>query len=129
MGPFSGSPRAAMDRYSAAVLGILHDNINELRAAGERAKALGKPAQFAMIGDILGRLGLRYLELSLGKKLHFNVNIRNQDQLPDFRALPPEVQERLNVALDAVEAFERGRVIPAKALASRRLDSGEGRVT
>lgn len=111
-----------MDRHSAAILGILHDNINELRATGATAQQAGQTRTFALIADILGRLGLRYLELSLGKKMSFNVNIRTQDDLPDFRTLPPEVQERLNVALDAVEEFQKGRIITAKALTSTRVD-------
>jgi len=111
-----------MDRYAAAVLGILHDNINELRGAAERAKKAGKDSQLADIADILGRLGFRYLELTLGKKMSFNVNIRTQEDLPDYRALPAEVRSQLDGALDAIEEYQKGRVLPAKALSSAKVE-------
>jgi len=124
VGPFGRSTRAAMDEASAAVLAILHDTINELRDAAEVAKAGHNLRAQALIGDILGRLGLRYLELSLGRKLSLNVNVRSQDDLFDYRTVPAEVRARLDQALDAVDDFQRARALPARALSSERGEHG-----
>jgi len=113
-----------MDEASAAVLAILHDTINELRDAAEVAKAGHNLRAQALIGDILGRLGLRYLELSLGRKLSLNVNVRSQDDLFDYRTVPAEVRARLDQALDAVDDFQRARALPARALSSERGEHG-----
>lgn len=115
MGPSSGTTRAALDRGAPIVLAILHDNLNKLVRAANQAHADQKLGLEGDLRDVLNRGGFRYLELTLGKKMQFNVNLRTQDDLVNLRAMPPAMRAEVDRALDAIEAFEQGRTIDATA--------------
>ena len=121
MGPFTGSARHAIDRSAPGVLAILHDNLNKLVRAAERARGAEKYALEAEIRDIINRAGLRYVELAIGRKMSVNLNLRSQDDLVDYRNLPPEARATLDAALDLMEAYGKGGVVPAKALSSAKV--------
>lgn len=100
---------------------MLHESLNETLASAQEAHAQGKLGLEGDLRDIFHRGGFRYLELTLGKKMSFNVNIKSQDDLPNYRAYPPEVRAAMDAGLDAMEKFQQ-RAIPAKALSSEKME-------
>lgn len=118
MDGFNGAAKRALEANANPVLGILHDTINELRGVAEHAKAANQRGLQVEALDTVGRISLRYLELTMGRKMSVNVNVRNQDELPDYRTLPPEARRLFDAALDVIEAHRDGVIIETKALTS-----------
>lgn len=119
----SGSARAALDAGTAHVISVWHDAINELRGIAQRAKRKGSLGIAIEANDAVGKLTLHYVDLVLGRKMHVNVNLRTQEDLPDYRAryqrLSPAERATVDASLDLLDAVERGRVLEAT-----RLDDG-----
>ena len=121
VGPFSGSARHALTASALHLVSLFNDQINELRAAAERAKLAGNDELVAKIGDIAGRLEMRALELTMGKKMNLTLTLKSQDDLGDYRMVPPAVRARMDEALDEWEALQRP-AIPVRALSSARME-------
>lgn len=116
MGPYSGSARHALDDNALIAVAIVHDQINKVLLAADKAATLNKRRLEGYLRSLAITGGLRYLELALGKRMSVNLNLRSQESLPEYRLLPRELKERLDQDLDDLAAFQQGRVIPSKAL-------------
>lgn len=111
-----------MERGSSDVLRLAHYNINKLADAAEKAHDENRLGLEAEIRDILGRQVFRELELTLGKRMSVNLNLRTQDDLSDtatlMRSMTPAQRAELDRALDLIEQIGKGNVLPATALTS-----------
>jgi hypothetical protein len=126
VGRITGSPRTALERGAGDDLALVNYNINQLAAVAERARDEGKTGLEIEARDVLGRQGLRKLELTVGKKMSLNVNLKTQDDLEPtaafLRGLSPAERAALDAVLDRYDQAQRGHVIPAKALSSGKAE-------
>lgn len=58
----------------------------------------------ARVKEMAGRLGDRKYYQGVGQRVSVSATVRTQEDLPDFAAFPPAVQEALAAALDAMLA-------------------------
>ena len=58
----------------------------------------------ARVNEMAGRLGDKKFYQGVGQRVSVSATVRTQEDLPDFEALPPAVQEALTRALDAMLA-------------------------
>ncbi len=114
MVPAAATARAALDAGALMVVGVIHDTINEVRALAEKAKRRDQLGHAISALDVAGKLTLRYLDITLGRKMRIDMNVRTQEDLPDYRSLPPEVRAKVDEALNAMDAHRRGRVVEVK---------------
>lgn len=126
VGPFTGSTRSALERTAPTLLRGAYHNMNRIAEAAERARVDKKGELEAKLRDIYGRQSWRGIELTLGKKMSLNVNIRTQEELSEtaerIRALPPEKRAELDRALDLFEEIRKGTMLPATALSSATVE-------
>lgn len=92
----------------------------------EASKTNGKVGQQIEALDVAGRLTLRKLEMTVGKKMSVNVNLKTQEDLSDtaamMRSLPADKRAELDRALDLLDQLGQGNVLPAVALSSIRVN-------
>lgn len=111
----TGSLRQILREVSPDAAGLLFDSINGLRDCEERVRlgdekdtreALSTEASFI---NMRGKLALRVIELVQGKHVSMNVNIANQESVPDWEAMPASVREEVEkeiqrIAMEATKA-------------------------
>jgi hypothetical protein len=87
---------------SPLVLATLHYTINRLVRIAERAERNATTDTAIKAYDAAGKLSLRELDFTQGKsRLNINFNLRGQERLPDYRALPEPARRELDRQLDA----------------------------
>ena len=102
MGPFTTAPRKTLGAHANELVGIFFDAINETREIAARARTAADFAAETGAQRVIGFLAARGIELGVGRSMRLDVNVRNQESLPDLAALPAELLERLNPIFDDV---------------------------
>ena len=109
-----------MLRHANLLVSILFDAINEVRDASERRKADKNEPGIIASQRVIGQLAAKGIELGVGKAMRLDVNMRYQEDLPNYNQLPAEVQAALDPVLDAWR--EKRLALPAS-----RIVEGEAR--
>ncbi|HAM54101.1 MAG TPA: hypothetical protein DCQ64_01270 [Candidatus Rokubacteria bacterium] len=109
-----------MLRHANLLVSILFDAINEVRDASERCKADKNEPGIIASQRVIGQLAAKGIELGVGKAMRLDVNMRYQEDLPNYNQLPAEVQAALDPVLDAWR--EKRLALPAS-----RIVEGEAR--
>lgn len=81
-----------MREYATSTLNIWHDSINYLRALAVKAQEEGSLGLAIFATKEAGRMSQQYVTQHLGKIMNIEGVIRHQQEVPDWKALPPEVR-------------------------------------
>lgn len=100
MGPFQTPARNTLLRHANLAVGILFDAINEAREVLEACKRERNAPGALASTRVIGQLAAKAAELGVGKAMRLDVNLRHQEDLPDYGQLPADLQAALDPILD-----------------------------
>ena len=105
-GPYPQAGRKLLSAMQGEVISTLFDAVNEHRRLGDEARDAGdlESAISAYKAVLAG--AARIAEMTIGKKVTMDVTLRTQEDVPNWGDYPPEVQDKLNAALDAIAAHQ-----------------------
>lgn len=92
LAPLDRAAKDAMGEYATSTLNIWHDSINYLRALAVKAQEEGSLGLAIFATKEAGRMSQQYVTQHLGKIMNIEGVIRHQQEVPDWKALPPEVR-------------------------------------
>ena len=89
-----GNIRTILDTHAPHQAAVLFEQINRLRRYADATEQLQDYQDAITATGLAGRLALKTIELTIGKQVNINANIRNQSGVMDWDRIPKDVQEK-----------------------------------
>ena len=123
LGPYPQAGRKLLSAMQGEVISTLFDAINEHRRLGDEAREAGDLESAISAYKAVGQLSARIAEMTIGKKVTMDVNMRHQEDVFDWNLLPPEIREAAEKVLDYranQPTVIEGEVVERRPLPARR---------
>jgi hypothetical protein len=105
----AGSSRKALSAVAHQLVGIVVDSVNELREIASLCRTKEDYFNEIAAHRAAGMLSYKGIELTHGRKVAVDLNVRSQEDLAQWTDFSPETRMLLEAAFDAAER-ERGHL-------------------